>query len=408
MSVSDQSPESELRKERKFSRCSVCSAFSAGCHFGAVACKACAAFFRRAITDSRAYQCQQNEECPITWTDRTVCRSCRFDKCLAAGMLPERVQKKLDKFGTTSSKTSAIDSGVNLSGESFSSADSSPKKKRKSKDSYKNRKRLNSSATERIMEGLDYYWEEQKREFYRANPERMDDKKHEFPKSTVASHIERQMRLLGMTYEMMEQFFEGYDELSAEQKARVNEQNDMIFPPFEVAYNTSRFFPKHDDNRILYGYDDMVDAGKLDEFFRDDKHPEQSKEIYEPYTQMLLNFIKKFKKLQVTKFEVAAMAGIIFWTEVKTLYPIEIAYKMHDKLAYELTNYCKKEYGEDNYRYGKLLLLRRDAEKLGTVLKENYVMSAFDNKHYDDYYKLSAQFYNIKLEREEDERRWSS
>uniref|UniRef100_A0A7E4UT45 Nuclear receptor domain-containing protein n=1 Tax=Panagrellus redivivus TaxID=6233 RepID=A0A7E4UT45_PANRE len=79
--------------------CQVCmSAPSNGLHFGAKVCAACAAFFRRSVSDEKKYICKRNQRCALKVNDSTgyrkICRECRFKKCLYIGMLPENVQHK--------------------------------------------------------------------------------------------------------------------------------------------------------------------------------------------------------------------------------------------------------------------------------------------------------------------------
>ncbi|VDD97084.1 unnamed protein product, partial [Enterobius vermicularis] len=52
-----------------------------GQHFGAVACRACAAFFRRSTVTDRKYTCRYNNNYV-----RCMCRACRFRKCVELGM----------------------------------------------------------------------------------------------------------------------------------------------------------------------------------------------------------------------------------------------------------------------------------------------------------------------------------
>ncbi|KAH7726251.1 ODR7 protein [Aphelenchoides avenae] len=79
--------------------CHVCySAPSNGLHFGARTCAACAAFFRRSISDNKKYVCKRSQRCTVRVSDsqgyRKICRNCRMKRCLEIGMLPENVQHK--------------------------------------------------------------------------------------------------------------------------------------------------------------------------------------------------------------------------------------------------------------------------------------------------------------------------
>ncbi|CAJ0581233.1 unnamed protein product, partial [Mesorhabditis spiculigera] len=44
--------------------CAVCSDPAEGMHFGAVACAACSAFFRRSIAEQKVYTCE-SKRCPV-------------------------------------------------------------------------------------------------------------------------------------------------------------------------------------------------------------------------------------------------------------------------------------------------------------------------------------------------------
>lgn len=68
--------------------CYVCGAASSGIHFGAITCEGCKGFFRRSIKERAPgrYQCQEKGDCDVTVTTRSVCKHCRFQKCLKVGM----------------------------------------------------------------------------------------------------------------------------------------------------------------------------------------------------------------------------------------------------------------------------------------------------------------------------------
>uniref|UniRef100_A0AC35FE23 Uncharacterized protein n=1 Tax=Panagrolaimus sp. PS1159 TaxID=55785 RepID=A0AC35FE23_9BILA len=72
--------------------CAVCGDKGDGQHFGADACRACAAFFRRTIAGKMKYVCRFENNCAINKTLRCMCRSCRLTKCLEVGMNPSAVQ----------------------------------------------------------------------------------------------------------------------------------------------------------------------------------------------------------------------------------------------------------------------------------------------------------------------------
>lgn len=73
--------------------CRICDSPNAtNLHFGAHACKACAAFFRRTVKGNLEYDCPGDNSCEIYHALRQNCRKCRLRKCLKAGMKEDMVQ----------------------------------------------------------------------------------------------------------------------------------------------------------------------------------------------------------------------------------------------------------------------------------------------------------------------------
>ncbi|KAF7635253.1 hypothetical protein Mgra_00005369 [Meloidogyne graminicola] len=79
--------------------CLICGQMSHGFHFGILACRACAAFFRRTVVENKTYFCRQNGQCTIKKEMRNMCRACRFDHCIRLGMNKEDVQMNRDPIG---------------------------------------------------------------------------------------------------------------------------------------------------------------------------------------------------------------------------------------------------------------------------------------------------------------------
>ncbi|KHJ76000.1 zinc finger, C4 type, partial [Oesophagostomum dentatum] len=73
----------------------VCGAQATGFHFDAQSCSACAAFFRRTVSLNKKFVCIANRsDCQVHYSMHQICRSCRFEKCLKAGMNREGVQPR--------------------------------------------------------------------------------------------------------------------------------------------------------------------------------------------------------------------------------------------------------------------------------------------------------------------------
>lgn len=97
------SADAALAALRRFDKpnCAVCNEVGDGLHFGAEACRACTAFFRRSVALSKRYECRAGGNCEVASNVRCMCRSCRFDKCISVGMNPECVQNRRDTLDNT-------------------------------------------------------------------------------------------------------------------------------------------------------------------------------------------------------------------------------------------------------------------------------------------------------------------
>lgn len=114
--------------------CMVCSAPADGLHYGAISCRSCNAFFRRTVVEKSEYRCKHTNTCVIDPDGRCACRSCRFSKCIEAGMKVSAVQPRRDPTGSQKERRkrsalemgSATNSPQDRSSNSFSSDVATP------------------------------------------------------------------------------------------------------------------------------------------------------------------------------------------------------------------------------------------------------------------------------------------
>lgn len=87
--------------------CKVCGLPAHGKHYGAVSCRACAAFFRRYGISGQVKPCKKNNNCVFLKKGWFNCKKCRLQKCLDVGMKidgfqfgrdPERVHRVMSYF----------------------------------------------------------------------------------------------------------------------------------------------------------------------------------------------------------------------------------------------------------------------------------------------------------------------
>uniref|UniRef100_A0A914V696 Uncharacterized protein n=1 Tax=Plectus sambesii TaxID=2011161 RepID=A0A914V696_9BILA len=72
--------------------CAVCSDRAVCQHYGARTCEGCKGFFKRTVQKKAQYVCAGSKNCPIDKRYRSRCQYCRYQKCLAVGMVKEVVR----------------------------------------------------------------------------------------------------------------------------------------------------------------------------------------------------------------------------------------------------------------------------------------------------------------------------
>ncbi|CAO4380320.1 unnamed protein product [Caenorhabditis nigoni] len=80
--------------------CEICDQPAHGQHFGALTCRACAAFFRRChFSKGSGPRCQYlKSDCKPDQRGRWNCKKCRLDRCISRGMKTNNIQYDRDLF----------------------------------------------------------------------------------------------------------------------------------------------------------------------------------------------------------------------------------------------------------------------------------------------------------------------
>ncbi|CAF1111226.1 unnamed protein product [Rotaria sordida] len=73
-------------------QCLVCNDFSTSHHYGVRTCEGCKGFFKRTVQKNAKYVCLSDKQCLVDKRRRNRCQWCRFQKCLAVGMMKEVVR----------------------------------------------------------------------------------------------------------------------------------------------------------------------------------------------------------------------------------------------------------------------------------------------------------------------------
>ncbi|XP_069775280.1 nuclear receptor subfamily 4 group A member 1-like isoform X2 [Narcine bancroftii] len=73
-------------------QCAVCGDNASCQHYGVRTCEGCKGFFKRSVQKNAKYICLATKDCPVDKRRRNRCQFCRFQKCLAVGMVKEVVR----------------------------------------------------------------------------------------------------------------------------------------------------------------------------------------------------------------------------------------------------------------------------------------------------------------------------
>ncbi|XP_038049159.1 nuclear receptor subfamily 4 group A member 2-like isoform X2 [Patiria miniata] len=72
--------------------CAVCGDSAACQHYGVRTCEGCKGFFKRTVQKNAKYVCLATKNCTVDKRRRNRCQYCRYQKCLAVGMVKEVVR----------------------------------------------------------------------------------------------------------------------------------------------------------------------------------------------------------------------------------------------------------------------------------------------------------------------------
>lgn len=84
--------EQQQQQQQLNTLCAVCGDNAACQHYGVRTCEGCKGFFKRTVQKGSKYVCLGSKDCPVDKRRRNRCQFCRFQKCLAVGMVKEVVR----------------------------------------------------------------------------------------------------------------------------------------------------------------------------------------------------------------------------------------------------------------------------------------------------------------------------
>jgi hypothetical protein len=95
--TSDKDQDSVQSADNQPTVCVICGDKATGNHYGVTSCEGCKGFFKRTVQNKKVYTCRNlSKDCPIDKRHRNRCQFCRYQKCIAAGMLKEGMKVRLN------------------------------------------------------------------------------------------------------------------------------------------------------------------------------------------------------------------------------------------------------------------------------------------------------------------------
>ncbi|CAL2031228.1 unnamed protein product [Caenorhabditis brenneri] len=345
-------------------RCSICLEESSGCHFGAEACRACAAFFRRSVTQNKRYHCRGNNDCDVSANIRCMCRACRYSKCLSMGMnpvgvqqRPENIRRRISEEPSTSSQTPILT---------------------RIKTNYQ--KMLNARLVVYKKEGQSLFEERAPRPI------------------NYKESVEQGVKDVSLVADWIAWCFDGFVDLPMDQKNILFRNFYTKFCQLEVTFTS---YLSNKPNSIVLPSGDYIDMENLDQFYYDEeaeKHMEKEEieRLFNPYYQMQQKcLIRPMTSLKIDDFEFFTLVTFLLWDtgiEGQSEECSRIGDQIKESIIKELAFYLKnlKKIEEPSVRIALIVGLLPAVERCVRKFQDDMEMTQFFN-----IYKSSREFYDL-------------
>ncbi|CAB3396894.1 unnamed protein product [Caenorhabditis bovis] len=320
-------------------KCLVCGDGSNSLHFGALTCRACAAFFRRKVVSKKAVVGNCEKKCKIDAGVRKLCAFCRYNKCLAVGMQKSAVFMRVSSCHEMPSFLAPEESET---GQKY-------------------------VILQRLSDAYDQL--KQKREI--IFPKKLDQQPRQ---SNYIEMNEVFFKDIALIMKNVVPIFEVFSKLAPDQQ-KILVSN--FLSPFIVLENGLR----SKENLLILPDGSYVDREKIDEYYLEFEKNEKSTptkpskilgrywKIHEKSIVSQLNYIK------LERFEFLYLSALIFWDTGLPSQSDEctsISRTMRQKIVAEMTEYYKN-YGthSDNcLRLAQVLMILETIQKLINTIHE--------------------------------------
>uniref|UniRef100_A0A914MQF9 Nuclear receptor domain-containing protein n=1 Tax=Meloidogyne incognita TaxID=6306 RepID=A0A914MQF9_MELIC len=273
--------------------CAICAQASHGCHFGVVACRPCAAFFRRCVIENRTYNCLRGtNKCDIREEGhRNACKACRLRLCRQAGMnynfsSIEDNDKDLS-FSFQSDLQDQMDSSNTPVGKAFD-------------DSY-------APNLAKIIRAYNSFIDGQRSLHEVTVDGNIDD----------FTQIQSDSKPLYFT--MLNDGFQIFSQMENKTKLTILDFSYRQFTMLHSCYLTVSQFPDIDDTRFVVNFGYVINIDELDGFIeqlaKDKPNPEEYIRLKKPLMEKYYKFISNLKKFPegIKQQDICAMMAVTIW-----------------------------------------------------------------------------------------------
>uniref|UniRef100_A0A9J2PEQ2 Nuclear receptor domain-containing protein n=2 Tax=Ascaris TaxID=6251 RepID=A0A9J2PEQ2_ASCLU len=337
------SPPSELPQ----AICVVCGDLSDGPHFGVNTCRACAAFFRRTVSLKLEYTCRAQSKCNIDKSARNMCRSCRFQKCLRAGMIVTAVQQSRDGIGKRISptkprsdrqpQTKKSDSptvSTSVYGVPWISKVEQPTMvtrfsqmeitQRQESDAGNAKMRI----LPKMLDGYHHFLSIRKATFSLAedtNFSKMFKDEEIDPNSLQRSNFDVVNKVCRMeshiATDIVNNYFIPFKELPAEEKIVLFKNFYWYLTNTDRAYQSYRAFGSNPyDDRLLMPDGGYIRMTELEKFYENTVNckadPKEAARLFQPAMSYIVNVIvEHIRRIEMSDYEYVAVLGMFLWND---------------------------------------------------------------------------------------------
>ncbi|CAL2042480.1 unnamed protein product [Caenorhabditis brenneri] len=369
------------RRKQEKANCAVCDDVGDGCHFGAEACRACAAFFRRTVALGKEYECRQSGDCTVNTIVRSICKYCRLNKCLEVGMRSSCVQQKRDI--TKKEKSSLHQPDIFMSVDESASTSAIPIEPQLAPMPILDRMRLSYEKLEKSRNVV-----------HRKEGDNIFEKK-------IPSVVNFRTTLIQASNEVslvadwVEWCFEEFHTLAVDQKSLLFLNFAPTFMILERAYLTSKYGKK---NQLVLPSRDYLQYDRLEEYFTDAEHGICGKKLaklFQPSVELNENLHDLLRSEKVELYDFFALTVLIFWDHGlvgQSEECTEVSRNMKLAVAKEYLHYRKYYRGEEDpagqmaVKVSILTCLQRVSHRF----REDMSLA-----HVFDVYTIPANLYNL-------------